>query len=72
MITLRDMMGTSTPQSVRRLALHIGLNKHTVWRWRMLTFSIIGKAPLFGHRGGGRDASAGVAQGVAGVGQTLR
>jgi transposase-like protein len=44
-VALRDMLGTSTPQSVRRLALHLGLNKHTLWRWRMLTFSIIGKVP---------------------------
>ena len=61
MVTLRDMLSTSTPQSVRRLALYLGLDKHTVWRRRMLAFSIIGKAPLLGRRGGGRDASAGVA-----------
>jgi transposase-like protein len=45
MAALRDMLGTFTPQSVRRLALHLWLNKHTVWRWRVLAFSIIGKAP---------------------------
>ncbi len=41
MVALRDMLGTSAPQSVRKLARHLGLNKYTVWRWRMLVFSII-------------------------------
>jgi transposase-like protein len=41
MVALRDMLGTSTPQSVRELARHLGLDKFTVWRWRMLIFSII-------------------------------
>ena len=44
MVALRDMLGTSAPQSVRRLARRLGLNKHTVWRWRMLVFSIIGSS----------------------------
>lgn len=38
---LRDMLGTPAPQSVRKLAEQLGLNKYTVWRWRMLVFSII-------------------------------
>jgi len=42
MVALRDMLGTSAPLSVRRLARCPGLDKHTVWRWRMLLFSIIG------------------------------
>lgn len=42
MVALRDMLGTSAPQSVRKLARRLGLNKYTVWRWRMLVFSIIG------------------------------
>lgn len=46
MVALHDMLGTSTPQSVRGLARHLGLNKHTVWRWRMLALSIIEKAPM--------------------------
>ncbi|WP_152610652.1 IS1595 family transposase [Ruegeria sp. ANG-R] len=49
MIALQDMLGTSAPQSVRKLAHRLGLNKHTVWRWRMLVFSIIesGSIPSF-------------------------
>jgi hypothetical protein len=42
MVALKDMLGTSAPQSVRKLAQQLGLNKYTVWRWRMLVFSIIG------------------------------
>jgi transposase-like protein len=42
MVVLRDMLGTSVPLSVRNLARRLGLNKYTVWRWRMLVFSIIG------------------------------
>lgn len=41
MVALRDMLGTSAPLSVRKLARRLGLNKYTVWRWRMLMFSII-------------------------------
>ena len=41
MVALRDMLGTSAPRSVRKLARRLGLNKYTVWRWRMLVFSII-------------------------------
>ncbi|WP_169788507.1 IS1595 family transposase [Litoreibacter arenae] len=41
MVALRDMLGTSTPQPVRKLARQLGLNKYTIWRWRMLVFSII-------------------------------
>jgi hypothetical protein len=44
MVALRDMLGTSTPQSVRKLARQLGLNKYTVWRWRILVFSIIGSS----------------------------
>ena len=39
---LRDMLGSSAPQSVRKLANQLDLNKYTIWRWRMLVFSIIG------------------------------
>jgi hypothetical protein len=38
---LRDMLGSSAPQSVRKLAKHLDRNKYTVWRWQMLVFSII-------------------------------
>ena len=41
MVVLRDMLGASAPQSVRKLAGQLRLNKYTVWRWRMLVFSII-------------------------------
>lgn len=41
MEALRDMLGSSAPQSVRKLAKQLDLNKYTVWRWRMLVFSII-------------------------------
>ena len=41
MAVLRDMLGSAAPQSVRKLAELLGLNKYTVWRWRMLVFSII-------------------------------
>ncbi|MEQ9240640.1 IS1595 family transposase [Roseovarius indicus] len=42
MVALKDMLGTSAPQSVRKLAENLELNKHTVWRWRILVFSITG------------------------------
>ena len=42
MVVLRDMLGASAPRSVRKLARRLELNKYTVWRWRMLVFSIIG------------------------------
>lgn len=32
----RDMLGDRKPLSIRRLAGRLGLDKHTVWRWRML------------------------------------
>ncbi|WGT51395.1 IS1595 family transposase [Thioclava nitratireducens] len=49
MVALRDMLLSPTPLSVRKLAKKLGLNKYTVWRWRMLVFSIIenGVTPAF-------------------------
>ncbi len=41
MESLRDMLGSPAPQSVRKLAKQLNLNKYTIWRWRMLVFSII-------------------------------
>lgn len=41
MVALRDMLGNAAPQSLRKLARQLGVNKYTVWRWRMLVFSII-------------------------------
>ncbi|MEP3435292.1 MAG: IS1595 family transposase [Hoeflea sp.] len=41
MVVLQDMLGNSVPLSVRKLARRLGINKYTVWRWRMLVFSII-------------------------------
>ncbi len=54
MVALRDMLGLSEPQSVRKLARQLGLNKYTVWRWRMLVFSIIG--------GGGAASFSGIGE----------
>lgn len=51
MVALRHMLGTSAPQSVRKLAGQLGLNKYTVWRWRMLVFSIIDSSPAAGFSG---------------------
>ena len=36
------MVGSSVPQSVRKLAKQLDLNGYTIWRWRILVFSIIG------------------------------
>lgn len=44
MVALRDMLGASTPQSVRKLARQLGLNKDTVRRWPVLVLSIIGSS----------------------------
>ncbi|MFD2741475.1 IS1595 family transposase [Sulfitobacter aestuarii] len=46
MEALRDMLGSSPPQSVRKLAKQLDLNKYTIWRWRMLVFSIIGNSSV--------------------------
>ncbi len=46
MVALRDMLGRPAPQSVRKLAKHLNLNKYTIWRWRMLVFSIIGESSV--------------------------
>ena len=51
MVALRDMLGSSAPESVRKLAKQLDLNKYTIWRWRMLVFSIIGNGA---DRGGSR------------------
>lgn len=44
MEALRDMLDNPAPQSVRKLAKQLDLNKYTIWRWRMLVFSIIANA----------------------------
>ena len=44
MEALRDMLCSPAPQSVRKLAKQLDLNKYTIWRWRMLVFSIIGNS----------------------------
>ena len=41
-VVLRDMLEAPAPQSVRKLARQLGLNKYTVRRWRILIFAIIG------------------------------
>lgn len=37
----RDMLGSSIPSSVRTVADSLSLNKHTVWRWRMIILAIL-------------------------------
>lgn len=51
MVVLRNMLGPHAPQSVRKLARQLKLNKYTVWRWRMLVFSIIGHGTATGFSG---------------------
>ncbi|MBP0483637.1 IS1595 family transposase [Sagittula salina] len=51
LVALRDMLGVAAPQSVRKLARQLGLNKYTVWRWRMLVFSIIGSSSIVSFSG---------------------
>ncbi|UTH46737.1 IS1595 family transposase [Loktanella salsilacus] len=51
MVVPWDMLGTSVPQSVRALAHQLRLNTCTVWRWRMLVFSIIGSGTAMGVSG---------------------
>lgn len=38
---LKDMLGPRPPSSVRVLARRLGLNKHTVWRWRLIALSAL-------------------------------
>lgn len=38
---LKDMLETATPLSVRKLANQLGINKHTIWRWRMLILRLL-------------------------------
>lgn len=33
---IRDMLGTRAPSSIRQLANRLRLDKHTIWRWRMI------------------------------------
>ncbi|MGB3796026.1 MAG: IS1595 family transposase [Alteraurantiacibacter sp.] len=46
MVAVGNMLGSSAPQSVRKLAKQLDLNKYTIWRWRMLVFSIIGNSSV--------------------------
>ena len=46
MEALRDMLVASAPQSVRKLAKQLDLDKDTIWRWEMLVFSIIGNSSV--------------------------
>ena len=39
MDVVRDIWGSDAPQSVRKLAEQLDLNKYTVWRWRMLVLN---------------------------------
>ncbi|MBK5924156.1 hypothetical protein CCR90_10305 [Rhodovulum sulfidophilum] len=58
MVALRDMLGTSAPKSVRMLAKQLDLKKYTVWRWRMLVFSIIGNSSVAASFSGIIEADA--------------
>ena len=51
LVALRDMLGDAAPQSVRKLGRQLGLNKYTVWRWRMLVFSVIGSSSTVSFSG---------------------
>ncbi|NKX28588.1 IS1595 family transposase [Rhodobacteraceae bacterium R_SAG6] len=33
---IQDMLGTRAPSSIRQLANRLGLDKHTIWRWRLI------------------------------------
>lgn len=33
---IRDMLGIRAPSSIRQLANRLGLDKHTIWRWRLI------------------------------------
>ena len=39
MDVVRDILSSDAPQSVRKLAKQLDLNKYTVWRWRMLVLN---------------------------------
>ncbi|WP_092371420.1 IS1595 family transposase [Cribrihabitans marinus] len=49
---IRDMLGPRVPSSVRQLANRLGLDKRTIWRWRMII--------LAGMKGSSSDAFAGI------------
>ncbi len=51
MVALRDILVSMTPQSFRKLPRLLGVNKQAIWRWRMLFFSFIEKAPGKAHTG---------------------
>lgn len=38
---LKEMLGPRSPSSVRVLARRLGLNNHTVWRWRLIALSAL-------------------------------
>ena len=40
------MLGSLPPQSMCKLAKQLDLSNHTIWRWRMLVFSIIGNSSV--------------------------
>jgi transposase-like protein len=37
----RDMLGNKSPSSIRELSRSLDLNKHTIWRWRMIILSAL-------------------------------
>ena len=45
LVVLKDMFDADAPSSVRSLAKRLGLNKYTVWRWRIQVFKLLGPVP---------------------------
>lgn len=41
---IKDMLGDRAPSSIRELSRSLGLNKHTVWRWRMIILAALSGA----------------------------
>ena len=37
----KDMLGDRTPSSIRELSRLLGLNKYTIWRWRMIILRML-------------------------------
>ncbi len=46
MAVLHDMLDAPRPQSVRKLATQLGVDKYTIWRWRILALSIVGNCSV--------------------------
>ena len=51
---VRDMFANGAPSSIRTVAKRLGLNKHTIWRWRMMIISAL--------KGAAADAFSGIVE----------